>query len=103
MPIAIHSQARLIAGRRSIACVALLATSTTRATTAASVHDHRNRNRPPMNPAAMASPATTSIARTQYSPVPAPISRSGSLVEKARAVIRAAVRPRATRRSRSPR
>ncbi len=51
----------------------------------------------------MASPATRIIARTQYIPVPAPISKSGSLVEKARAVIRAAVRPRATRRSRSPR
>ncbi len=67
-PSATHSQARLIAGRRSSACIELIATSTIRATTAASVHDHRNRNRPPISPAAMASPATISRARTQSAP-----------------------------------
>ena len=59
-----------MASRRSSPRVELKPTRNTRATTAASVHDQRKRNRPPKSDEAIHSPATISIARTQTRPEP---------------------------------
>ncbi len=92
-----------MASRRSSPRVELRPTRNMSASTAASVHDQRKRNRPPTSDAVTPSPATIITARTQARPEPDPLFGSSSLGQYARAVIKAASNPRANRRRRSPR
>ena len=100
----IHSHARLIAGRRSSACNELIATRSTmdrrpprRPTTIGSATGRRS------SPAAMARPATISSGEEPDTTPPRPHSPGPARwSHKRERSPSAAVRPRATRRMRSP-